>query len=631
MMPGGYMGKIAFVDLTTNSVCEESLSETMAREFIGGYGLGVRVLFEHQPKHVDPMGPDNMLGITAGPLTGTKAPTGGRYMACCKSPLTGGWGDANSGGYFGSELKSAGFDAVFISGAAADPVFLWIADGRIAIRDGAHLWGLDSVDTESTLKKELGDAKIRVACIGPASERLSLISGIVNDKGRIAARSGVGAVMGSKKLKAIAVRGRAKVPVAAADELGRLTKTFARQIRDMPGMAQALIKHGTCGFTAALVAGGATPFKNWTLAGEQALPGVKDVTDGDAFIRFQTRKYGCAACPIACGGICDVSSGKYPVGEVHKPEYETIGAFGPMCLCNDVETIFKLHDMCNRSGMDTISAGAVIAFAMECFEKGIITATDTDGIRITWGDGPAMVALLDKMIRREGIGDILADGVRTAARKIGNGAEDCAVHVGGQEPGLHSALFLPSRGTGFVCDPTPGRHTAAPMARLEGGPGAYAPYPELRIEKFERYSYTGKGPMSATASSYLQVGNCAGVCVMPFMFFGNFPLIELLNAVTGWEMNLAESLATGARIQTLRQCFNLREGIAVQDVRLPDRMAGRPPQSEGPLAGVTIDVDSLARDYRQAMGWDADTGMPRQDTLEKLGLAELIKEYGYGV
>ncbi len=627
-MPGGYMGKIAFVDLTTNSVCEESLSETMAREFIGGYGLGVRVLFEHQPKHVDPMGPDNILGITAGPLTGTKAPTGGRYMVCCKSPLTGGWGDANSGGYFGSELKSAGFDAVFISGAAADPVFLWIADGRIAIRDGAHLWGLDSVDTESTLQKELGDAKIRVACIGPASERLSLISGIVNDKGRIAARSGVGAVMGSKKLKAIAVRGRAKVPVAAADELGRLTKTFARQIRDMPGMAQALIKHGTCGFTAALVAGGATPFKNWTLAGEQALPGVKDVTDGDAFIRFQTRKYGCAACPIACGGICDVSSGKYPVGEVHKPEYETIGAFGPMCLCNDVETIFKLHDMCNRSGMDTISAGAVIAFAMECFEKGIITATDTDGIRITWGDGPAMVALLDKMIRREGIGDILADGVRTAARKIGNGAEDCAVHVGGQEPGLHNALFLPSRGTGFVCDPTPGRHTAAPMARLEGGPGAYAPYPELRIEKFERYSYTGKGPMSATASSYLQVGNCAGVCVMPFMFFGNFPLIELLNAVTGWEMNLAESLATGARIQTLRQCFNLREGIAVQDVRLPDRMAGRPPQSEGPLAGVTIDVDSLARDYRQAMGWDADTGMPRQDTLEKLGLAELIKGYG---
>jgi aldehyde:ferredoxin oxidoreductase len=278
--------------------------------------------------------------------------------------------------------------------------------------------------------------------------------------------------------------------------------------------------------------------------------------------------------------------------------------------------------------LDTISAGHVLAFAMECFEKGILTDADTDGIRITWGSGAAMVALLDRMIRREGIGDVLADGVKAAALKIGGGAEACAMHVGGQEPGLHNALFLPSRGTGFVCDPTPGRHTAAPMARLEGGPGAYAPYPELRIDKFERYAYSGKGPMSATASTYLQVGNCAGVCVMPFMFFGNFPLIELLNAVTGWGMDVAEALAAGARIQTLRQSFNMREGITAESVRLPDRMTGRPPQSEGPLAGVTIDVDSLARDYRRAMGWDVETGVPAQETLEKLGLVELVSRCG---
>jgi aldehyde:ferredoxin oxidoreductase len=323
-----------------------------------------------------------------------------------------------------------------------------------------------------------------------------------------------------------------------------------------------------------------------------------------------------------------VTDGKYPVGEVHKPEYETIGAFGPLCLCDDLETIIKLHDMCNRSGLDTISAGHVLAFAMECFEKGILSESDLDGIRISWGDGTAMVALLDKMIRREGVGDLLADGVKAAALKIGRGADACAVHVGGQEPGLHNALFLPSRGTGFVCDPTPGRHTAAPMARLEGGPGAYAPYPELRFDKFERYAYTGKGPMSATASSYLQVGNCAGVCVMPFMFFGNFPLIELLNAVTGWRLTVGDALTAGARIQTLRQSFNLREGIQAGDVRLPDRLAGRPPQAEGPLAGVTIDVDSLARGYRQAMGWSADTGIPDAPTLTRLGLAELVAKYG---
>jgi aldehyde:ferredoxin oxidoreductase len=622
------MGKVVWVDLSRGSVRVESISESTCRDFIGGYGLAARVLFERQPKQVDPLGPENILALAAGPLTGTKAPTGGRYMACGKSPLTGGWGDANSGGYFGSELKAAGFDAVFISGRAAAPQLLWITDGRVEIRDAAHLWGQDTIDAETSIQKELGDSKIRVAAIGPASERLSLISGIVNDRGRIAARSGMGAVMGSKKLKAVAVRGHARVPVADAAGLGRISKEFARQLRGLPGMAQALMKHGTCGFTTALVAGGATPIKNWQLAGEQAFPTVKRVADGDALIRFQTRKYGCASCPIACGGICEVTTGKYPVGEVHKPEYETIGAFGPLCLCDDLETIIKLHDMCNRSGLDTISAGHVLAFAMECFEKGILKEADTDGIRITWGDGPAMVALLDKTIRREGIGDLLADGVKAAALKIGRGAEACAMHVGGQEPGLHNALFLPSRGTGFVCDPTPGRHTAAPMARLEGGPGAYAPYPELRIDKFERYAYTGKGPMSATASRYLQVGNCAGVCVMPFMFFGTYPLIELLNAVTGWGLDVSEALAAGARIQTLRQCFNLREGISAQSVHLPDRMLGRPPLETGPLAGVTIDVDRLARDYRRAMGWDAETGAPTEETLGELGLTELVGNFG---
>jgi aldehyde:ferredoxin oxidoreductase len=413
-----------------------------------------------------------------------------------------------------------------------------------------------------------------------------------------------------------------------AADLNRLTKAFAQQIRTLPGMAQALMAQGTCGFTAGLIAGGATPIKNWQLAGEQAFPTVKQVADPEAILRLQRRKYACASCPIACGGICEVTSGPYPVGEVHKPEYETIGAFGPLCLCDDLATIIKLNDMCNRSGLDTISAGHALAFAMECYEKGVLTESDTDGIRMTWGSGPAMVAMLDKMIRREGIGDLLADGVRAAARAIGRGAEACAVHVGGQEPGLHNALLLPGRGTGFVCDPTPGRHTAAPMARLDGGPGSFGPYPELQIEAFERYAYTGKGPMSATASGYLQIVNCAGACLMPAMFFGNYPLIELLNAVTGWDMDAAEAIRTGARIQTLRQSFNTREGIRPADVRLPERMAGRPPLAEGPLKGVTIDIDTLAREYRTAMGWDVETGAPTQETLKTLGLAGLVKKFG---
>jgi len=627
-MAGGYAGKIAFIDLTSGEIKIEQLDETLARDYIGGQGLGARILFERQQKGIDALGPENILGLTTGPLTGTKTPTGGRYMAVCKSPLTGGWGDANSGGYFGSELKAAGWDAVYVSGIAATPQFLMITDDRIELKDAADLWGRDTVETETAIQTDAGDKKIRIACIGPASEKLSLISGIINDRGRAAARSGVGAVMGSKKLKAVAVRGSGKAVIADKDALDRLRKDFIAEMREMGGFAGLLMEHGTCGLTAGLLASGATPVKNWQMTGEQSFPNLEKIADADAIIKNQERKFACANCPIACGGIFNVTSGKYPVGETHKPEYETIGAFGTMCMCDDFETIIKLNEMCNRSGLDTISAGTALAFAMECLENGVITVPDMDGISLTWGNGEAMISMVEKMIVREGFGDILADGVRIAAEKIGGDAPKFAMHVGGQEPGLHNALFLPSRGTGFVCDPTPGRHTAAAMARIDGGPGAFAPYPELKIDEFDRYTYTGKGPMSATASRYLQAGASAGLCIMPLMFFGNFPFVDFLNAVTGWDLSVADVLTTGARIQTLRQSFNVREGIQPSDVKLPERMSGRPPQQEGPVAGVTLDVDNLAREYRQAMGWDPQSGRAEDSTLEKLGLIELIKAHG---
>ena len=627
-MDGGYAGKIGFVDLTTGEIETEVLNKEMARQFIGGQGLGARILFERQKKGVDPLGPDCYLGYTTGPLTGTRTPTGSRYMAVCKSPLTGGWGDANAGGYFGSELKAAGWDAIFVSGMASSPRYLMIADDRIELRDASHLWGRDTIETEAALRAEANDKKIRMATIGPASEKISLISGIVNDGGRVAARSGVGAVMGSKKLKAVAVRGTGQVAIADKETLDRLRKKFINEIREIDGFPQILMKYGTCGLTESLVASGATPIKNWQLTGEQAFSNLENLTDAEAIIKHQTRKYGCANCPIACGGMFTVSDGKYPVGETKKPEYETIGAFGTMCMCDDFETVIKLNDMCNRSGLDTISTGTTLAFAMECFENGVITESDMDGISLTWGNSEAMVEMVAKMIAREGIGDVLADGVKIAADKIGAGAEQFAVHVGGQEPGLHNALFLPSRATGFTCDPTPGRHTAAPMARIDIGPGAFGPYSELKIEAFERYSYTGKGPISATASAYLQAGASAGLCVMPLMYFGNFQLIEFFNAVTGADLDISEVLTTGARIQNLRQCFNVREGFPSALVKMPARMAGRPPQSEGPVAGITLDIDSLAREYRKAMGWDVQDGFPKKITLDNLGLTSLVEAFG---
>jgi len=628
-MANGYAGKIAFVDLTTGKIETETLDKDLADHYIGGLGLGVRILFERQKKGIDPLGPENTLGFTTGPLTGTKTPTGARYMAVCKSPLTGGWGDANSGGYFGSELKAAGWDAVFVKGNASSPKYLMIADDRIEFMDASHLWGQDTVDTETAIQKRYNDKKIRVACIGPASEKISLISGIVNDRGRVAARSGVGAVMGAKKLKAVAVRGTGEIAVADQRALTQIRKGFLAQLKKMNGSYQLLSKFGTCGATGGLVAGGATPIKNWQLSGGEAFPNLEKITDAEAILKkYQFRKYGCANCPIGCGGIFSVKSGKYPVGEMHKPEYETIAAFGLMCMCNEFETIIKLNDLCNRSGLDTISAGTTLAFAMECFEHGIISESDMDGISLSWGNAEAMVAMLEKMIAREGFGDILADGVKIAAEKIGGGAEAYAVHIGGQEPGMHSSLFLPSRATGYVCDPTPGRHTAATMAQIDAGPSAVGPYLELKIEQFERYSCTGKGLISATISSYVQAYSSAGICYFPAMLFGNYPFVELYNAVTGLDLTMSEILTLGDRIQTLRQCFNLREGVKSSNIRLPGRLSGHPPQTTGPLAEITIDADSLAREYRQAMGWEPRDGSPSDAALEKLGLTQLIKDFG---
>ena len=364
--------------------------------------------------------------------------------------------------------------------------------------------------------------------------------------------------------------------------------------------------------------------KNWQLTGTESFPTVEKI-GGDNVIAYETKKYGCFSCPVRCGGITTVPSGKYPVKETHKPEYETVAAFGNMCLNDDLDSIFKLNDMCNRSGLDTISAGSVLAFAMECYEHGIITRADTDGIELTWGNSEAMVAMTEKIGRREGFGDVLADGVMVAAKKIGKGAEKFAMHIGGQEPGLHNATFFPGRGTGFVADPTPGRHTAAsPYTRCDVNASA-GPYKELQASGFEKYQYTGKGPAAAANTNYWQVGASAGLCLMPVVFSGFYPLLELINAVTGWDMSLSETLETGARIQTLRQLFNVREGITPSDFRLPDRMAGIPPQSAGPLEGVTVDIDTLTKEYREAMGWDPKTGKPSEACLTRLGLEGLVK------
>jgi len=625
MVNRGYIGKILFVDLTLGNIDEEVLPDNIYRRFLGGFGLGVRILYERMRPGVEPLGPDNIVGFAPGILTATGAPMSSRYEVVAKSPLTNAWGQGNSGGYFGTQLKSAGYDAVFFTGISPKPVYLLIQEGTAELRDASHLWGRDTVETEEILQNELGDKSIRVACIGPSGESLSLMSCVINDRGRAAARSGTGAVLGSKRLKAVVVKGNRKIAVANPERVKSLRRSFIKSVRDSQDfVVNSLKDYGTCSTVREFIITGDAPIKNWSLSGIEAFPTV-DKIDKSNVTKYQVRKFGCFDCPIACGGIVRVDGGPYNLPEGHKPEYETLAAFGSLCLNDDVESIIKVNDICNRYGIDTISAGATIAFAIECYENNIISQQETDGIELTWGNAPAVVAMLRKLARREGFGDILADGVRRAAERIGRGAEKYAMHVFGEEPGNRDSRFRPSRGVGYIADPAPGRHTASTVQVMFEGGLPLGNYPELQLAQRELEG----GELYAVANKYQAMISSAGLCsfsVIP----GNYPVIELISAVTGWDFTMEEALETGHRIQTLRQAFIIRDGISPNDFRLPERMAKT--LDKGPLKGKSYDFDALKSSFYEAMGWQSQgtkAGYPLERTLRELGLEELVAKYNH--
>jgi aldehyde:ferredoxin oxidoreductase len=620
-MPNGFMGKVLWADLSTGRLWEENLPEHLYRAYIGGYGLAARIIFERQRPKVDALGPENILAFAAGLLTGSGTPSACRFAVAGKSPLTGTWGDAGCGGFFGTEFKATGYDAVFFVGEAPRPAYLSIVDGKASLRDASHLWGRDVPATEEAIQHEMGDEKVRIASIGPAGEKRSLIASIMHDEGRSAGRSGLGAVMGAKRLKAVAVRGNQPVSIADPKRLQELRAEFLKNFKENPTpQANTLTKYGTAGNTANNLTLGATAPKNWALGGRESFPEV-DLITGDNVIKYQLRKYACAACPIGCGGIMSVPEGEYQVPRVHKTEYETLAGFGTLCLNSNVESIIKANDICNRYGLDTISASSVVAFALECYENGILTKENADGLELTWGNHKAIVALTEKIARREGVGALLADGVKVAADRLGKGADRFAMHVHGQEVGYHDSRLCPSRGTAYVADPTPGRHTAGGAATAEFG-RATSPHPAIQLPKIERYQYTGKGEIQATWSNHKQIVETTGLCLMPSNW--NYPIEKFISAVCGWDFTVEEMLLAGERIQTLRHSFNVREGLRPAEFKLPDRLIGKPPLTMGPTAGVTIDIDTLVKEYYEAMGWDVETGVPARERLEKLGLSELV-------
>jgi aldehyde:ferredoxin oxidoreductase len=595
----GYMGKFLFVNLSNGEIKEEIPEESLYRDFIGGYGIGARLLYNRLKAGIDPMGPENILGFITGPLTGTPAPMGCRYTAVGKSPLTGGWGDANAGGNFAPYLKFSGYDAVFFTGVSAKPVYLFIDNGKAELRDAGYLWGKDNYDTEDTLKAELGKG-VELVCIGPSAEKLALISCIIGNRGAAAGRSGLGAVMGSKRLKAVAARGNQEVTLADSELVYKLRREHIDDLKkpgpDGVSNMEDFHKYGTSRMTARSALSGDSPVKNWGGVGIIDFPNVSSI-NGDAAIANLERRAGCWHCPIGCEGRMKAGTGeyKYPAN-TRRPEYETYSTFGSLCLNNNLESINMINHICNSYGLDTISAGCTIAFAIECYENGIITKEDTDGIELTWGNHRAMVAMTEKMAKREGFGDTLADGVKIAAERIGKGSEQYAIHIGGQELGMHDPKLVMRPGhpsaARYQMEPTPGRHMQ------------------------------GFGPSGLQT----HVTNASGVCLVGGYFAAGERLAKMISAVTGWDRSLDEILKAGERILNMRHAFNLREGINPLEWTVHPRIIGDPPQKEGPLAGVRADIEAQVYWNLGALDWDQITTKPSKKKLLELGLDDVAQD-----
>jgi aldehyde:ferredoxin oxidoreductase len=653
-MGRSYMGKVMWVDLTTGTITTESIPDRQYTRFLSGTGLAAWLLHQRIPAGADPLGPDNVLGFVSGVLTGSGSLFTGRWMVVGKSPLTGTWGDANCGGNLAPGIKGCGVDGIFFKGTSNHPVYLYADTRGAELRDAAHLWGKDAVDTEQLLVAEHGKRKrVRVACIGMAGERRSLIAGIVNHGGRLAARSGLGAVMGAKGLKALVLCGahrvhaydrrRMKALSLSCNEhvafqppflngtmtayLGALMRILPAQM-ELDGMLYKVMlkKWGTVNQNQMAIEVGDAPVKNWKGSNRDFGPAKSKLINPDEFTRPVVARYFCYSCPLGCGGINLAPDG---VTEVHRPEYESAIALGGLCLNEDAGSIYYLNELLNRAGMDTISAGGSVAFAIECFEKGLLTLKDTDGLKLTWGNTGAIVQLVEKMVKREGIGDLLADGVKRAANRIGRGAGEMAIHAGGQELAMHDGRYDPGFALHNAVEPTPGRHTI----------GAYMYYemfqlwrkipdlPDPALFYFKGSKYRAnreKAAMGAACSQYMNVVNGAGCCLFgAFLGAHRIPVFEWLNAATGWELSPRMYLTIGHRIQTVKQLFNIKQGIDPKEIRLSKRVLGEPPQQEGANRGRTVPLEKLRRYYWREMGYDLDTGVPTDACLAGLGLEEI--------
>jgi aldehyde:ferredoxin oxidoreductase len=625
MTAGGYMGRYLLVDLEKKKIQEFDFSDGIKRKYLGGYGLGCKYIYENQKSGIDPLSLENIFAIMTGPIDGTTIPGGARFCVCAKSPLTGTWGDSNCGGSFGPRMKMAGFDGAFFIGKSDNPVYLLLDNGKASLEDASFIWGMDTYFSEDLLREKHGK-NAEPALIGKGGEDMRFTANITNRKGKVAGRSGMGAVMGSKRLKAVVVTGSEKVTIKDKEAYDNSRKQFIEDIKNDYGDAAWLKYGGTPTVIEFGIDEQDSPIKNWSGA-------TSDMGDYSQFNYDNVKKYivkreTCFGCPISCWDRSMLTTGPYALKEPsHIPEYETSAMFGALCLNSNYESIIKCNDLCNRYGIDTMSTGGTIAFAIECYENGILTKKDTDGLELTWGNHEAIVALTEKIVRKEGFGDILADGSRKASQIIGKGSEEFAMQIGGRELPAHDTRWDPSLAIIYALEPTPANHCQANQNLGHKDIGEVFPDVDFSTCAGEnKTKYLGRAKEIRVLSSLIHTVNCTGMCLFAWGCTDIRNHASYLSAITGWDIDVSELLKTGERIMNMRQAFNIREGFNQLEYEIPGRMLGRPPLTDGKTKGITLDWEEMIEEYYSEMDWDIQTSKPNKRKLIELDLEWLIKD-----
>jgi aldehyde:ferredoxin oxidoreductase len=608
----GYMGRILRVDLSEKSITEEALNSEHVRKFIGGSGLGAKILYEETTEKTDPLGPGNILAYFTGPFGNNPIPCSGRHSIVAKSPLTGIWGESDVGGKWGAWLKSVGYDGIVIKGNSKSPVFLYVGPDRTEIRDAAHLWGKDTYEIEEILERELGH-KIAISCIGIGGEHLVKFASIMHDgkHGRAAGRGGLGTVMGSKKLKAIVLKkGERKPNLYRKEALKAEMKWMIPKIKESRKEATL---YGTCRSITPAEALGDLPIKNWQLGSWSE--SAEKIAGRRMAETILVGRYACYGCPMGCGREVKVTEGPFSPVDGSGYEYETGALLGGSCLIDSMEAIAKGNELCNRYGLDTISMGSVLAFAMEAFERGVLTEFDTKGLKIEWGNPEIMLKLIELIAKREGVGNILAEGVKGASAVFGCGSDRFAIHVKGLELPGHDPRCFNGLGLGYATSNRGACHNDSFAYVYEGR----SKDPSLGIfEPSERLGSAGKGKFVATLQNYMALCDALKICKFAVFGLQAADLHRWLNWVTGWDIDFEEFLKTGERIFNLKRLYNVRCGIARKDDTLPQRILTL--NREGLHAPEKLpEIDKMLDEYYTARGWDKE-GIPQKEKIAELGL-----------